>query len=65
MDGKSVICHTRHRIIVCVRGANSVFPTGNFYSISNETDQDAKIFFSQGCETMPEVADAELEPQPA
>jgi len=36
--------------------ADSTF-TGNFYSLSNETDQDAKIFFSQGCEMAPEPAD--------
>lgn len=31
--------------------ANKAYPTGNFYSITNESDgRDARIFFAQGCE---------------
>jgi len=30
---------------------------GNFYSIANETDTTAKIFFAQGCEMAPEAPD--------
>lgn len=31
--------------------------TGNFYSITNENDTTAKIFFAQGCEMAPEPPD--------
>lgn len=30
---------------------------GNFYSIANETNTTAKIFFAQGCEMAPEPPD--------
>ena len=33
--------------------------TGNYYSITNDYDQDARIFFAQGCEVMANPADME------
>lgn len=35
--------------------------TGNYYSIENDYDQPARIFFSQGCEVAPRVASPEPE----
>lgn len=30
--------------------------TGNFYSIENDYDKEARIFFSQGCENIEEAS---------
>jgi hypothetical protein len=47
----SIRCHGEED--VSMRSANKFLHAGNQYSIENELDKPAKIFFSQACEPAP------------